>query len=498
MTPATGKRRARSLSPTEAGPSRNVRARQQSSHELTPGRHVDLPTRTSTAQRSRSVFRGDADPYFPPNAINSITTSSAEMSFYVKYLCRGFPDDELYKEAVQGLINITLPPDVLNQLSLDTIIAQMVAHGASEERMQRAREVIERELIDKSAWLLAKQLDTPEKAEVGLAAVTAATHRLYTQPNESDYHAFDRIAKAFASLRDGVADQSNNIATGSGLFAPALDESSDLRRIRRDTTLEPSPIHTAINGQAKNNAAQVKEEAMTDAGGLTPRPAPAALEISDSSDDDQSDADSSSSDSENGNHHGSGSDKASDSERYHPVKVEEFGNKDLAGKPPTVWNLATVVFPEDRKEDIRKGIINYFHAHKSNCPGFKVKKICQKQGQGAFYGAVTVRFEEPVRWHGKQIQLGNSEHLMITGGTQECSGCGAAGHSIWDCTTASAAYCAQGIGKSKKPWIKQVAQKYVPSADIKKGDEKGKKVKEDSKLQSKKDKKKKGKAKLKK
>ncbi|KAF2810096.1 uncharacterized protein BDZ99DRAFT_570719 [Mytilinidion resinicola] len=141
----------------------------------------------------------------------------------------------------------------------------MAAHGAWEERMQHALEVIEREMIDNSTWLLAMRLDIAEKAEFGLAAVIAATHRLYTQPDESDYHAFDRMAKAFASLRDGVGRQNRTTATGSGIFAPIENDSSNTLGTRRSTTIEPTPIDATVDRETEDESVPVKEEVMTDA-----------------------------------------------------------------------------------------------------------------------------------------------------------------------------------------------------------------------------------------
>lgn len=80
----------RSFSELEARSSRNVRPRQHSlSTEPRQLPNFDQSTQMNATQRTHSVFKSDADPFYPPNAIQDTTTPAGEMLFQIIYLCRG-------------------------------------------------------------------------------------------------------------------------------------------------------------------------------------------------------------------------------------------------------------------------------------------------------------------------------------------------------------------------------------------------------------------------
>lgn len=218
------------MSPASSGLSRNRRARHSENpvsgwdgHRYDKAQSVGFPPSTP----SNPLFRGDADPYFPPNADAAITTFSGEMDFRLKYLCQADPTeaDDLYKEAVQGLVNITVPPNILNQLCQDTIIAQMRGLGAPQDKIDRVCELIRREMIFKISWLLANEMNTVEKVERGLATVIAATSRLHA--NKFDHEVFDDIAKGFENLRNQLSGlQTDNLASGASIRMLATEQCS--------------------------------------------------------------------------------------------------------------------------------------------------------------------------------------------------------------------------------------------------------------------------------
>ena len=218
------------MSPASSGLSRNRRARHSGNpvsrwdeHGYDKAQSVGFPPSTP----SRPLFRGDTDPYFPPNANAAITTFSGEMDFRLKFLCQADPTetDDLYKEAVQGLVNITVPPNILNQLCQDNIIAQMRGLGAPQDKIDRVCELIQREMVFKISWLLANEMNTVEKVERGLATVIAATSRLHA--NKFDHEVFDDITKGFENLRNQFLGlQTDNLASGASIRMPATEQCS--------------------------------------------------------------------------------------------------------------------------------------------------------------------------------------------------------------------------------------------------------------------------------
>lgn len=55
--------------------------------------------------------------------------------------------DNMFKEAVQGLIKICFPARVLDQLSLDVIESQMQERGATDDRIVNIRELVQLEMV---------------------------------------------------------------------------------------------------------------------------------------------------------------------------------------------------------------------------------------------------------------------------------------------------------------------------------------------------------------
>ena len=254
------------MSPASSGLSRNRRARHSENpvsrwdgHRYDKAQSVGFPP----SSPSRPLFRGDADPYFPPNANAAITTFSGEMDFRLKFLCQADPAevDDLYREAVQGLVNITVPPNILNQLCQDTIIAQMRGLGAPQDKIDRVCELIRREMVFKMSWLLANEMNTVEKVERGLATVIAATSRLHA--NKFDYEIFDDIVKGFENLRNQFSGlQTDNLASGANIRMPATGQCS-----RRQSTATSTPLaNTKLESEGKTiasneaNSISVKQE----------------------------------------------------------------------------------------------------------------------------------------------------------------------------------------------------------------------------------------------
>ncbi|OCL01584.1 hypothetical protein AOQ84DRAFT_218050 [Glonium stellatum] len=240
------KRKVQSESPALVGPSQNRSAE----HIEIPASRWDEYTydkapsvRCSSGTPSRPVFRGDADPYFPPNANAAITTFSGEMDFRLKFLCQADPieADSLYKEAVQGLVNITLPPNILNQLCQDTILSQMQELGAQQYKIDRVSELIRREVVYKTSWLLANEMNTMEKVELGLATVIAATSRLHA--NKFDHEVLGEIIKGFQGLQNHLSGlQTSNFTSGASIQMPATEQCS-----RRQSAAVPNlPVNTEI------------------------------------------------------------------------------------------------------------------------------------------------------------------------------------------------------------------------------------------------------------
>lgn len=61
----------------------------------------------------------------------------------------------------------------------------------------KIRELVQLEMVHKLAWLLAEQLDTPEKTEPAITSVIAARRRLHG--TKSDYDVFKILSEDLRS-----------------------------------------------------------------------------------------------------------------------------------------------------------------------------------------------------------------------------------------------------------------------------------------------------------
>lgn len=248
--PTKRKRRERSISPER--PSNIGAKRRQSpgnSSRSDSSNTTSLTTREPSSLRSKSLFRGDNYPYsFSQAEPRASLSTSEEWNFRLKYLCRGDPSDDMFKEAVQGLIKICFPAGVLDQLSLDIIESQMQEQGATDARILKMRELVQLEMVHKLAWLLAEQLDTPEKTETAITSVIAARHRLHGK--KSDYDVFKDIIRGFEKLRDQYAQSgTDHLASGASIRLPTRDRPESevsQRSCTRIGLLESEPAAVAL------------------------------------------------------------------------------------------------------------------------------------------------------------------------------------------------------------------------------------------------------------
>jgi hypothetical protein len=101
-----------------------------------------------------------------------------DWAFRLKVVCLN-PADDLLTDAVKGLVNICFPGGLLEDLGVDVVQRHMEEAGALPESIERTRDAFRTEMVQRVAWLLAPYLDTPQKFDRGLAALTAASHHLH-------------------------------------------------------------------------------------------------------------------------------------------------------------------------------------------------------------------------------------------------------------------------------------------------------------------------------
>ena len=100
----------------------------------------------------------------------------------------------------------------------------MQEQGATDNRIVKMRELVQLEMVHKLAWLLAEQLDTPEKIETAITSVIVARHRLHG--TKSDYSVFKDIIRGLEKLKDQYAQtRRDHVTNGASIRLPTCDRS---------------------------------------------------------------------------------------------------------------------------------------------------------------------------------------------------------------------------------------------------------------------------------
>jgi hypothetical protein len=92
----------------------------------------------------------------------------------------------VFKNAVQGLVKICFPQGVLEEIGIDVLERHMREEKAPEENIRKMVDVFRGEMVHRISSMLAVYLDTPEKVQVGIDAVKAASEALHgnVEPDE--------------------------------------------------------------------------------------------------------------------------------------------------------------------------------------------------------------------------------------------------------------------------------------------------------------------------
>jgi hypothetical protein len=203
------------------------------------------------------------DPYFPPsNGGQSSLGTTADWQFRLKVLRSEDPvNDGIWKGAVQGLVKMCFPEGILDDLGMKVVAQHMKEEEASEENITRMTEAFRSEMVHRVSWMLANYLDTPEKAERGIASVVLATNRLHG--SKLDVAAVDQIIHAFQTLRKEMVEDSQALSQGFGLAKPALDPAASeaavpSREQSRDVPQEPDEDHAGTEDVNATSASQDK------------------------------------------------------------------------------------------------------------------------------------------------------------------------------------------------------------------------------------------------
>jgi hypothetical protein len=221
---------------------------------MSPSRNARRSSTLTDPLRAKSVFRGSKDPYFPrdPKNTTSLPTSD-DWVFRVQVVSQSTDiHTEMFKRAVQGLVKICFPQNVLNELGVDVVQQHMREQNAPKQNIEKMREIFRSEMVHRLVWMLVEYLDDSSKVEAAVKSVTAASAVIH-----GDKFGPDILGSVIASLqrlRERVPDNSTKkLAEDMVLTVFTSDTAND------EDSVVASVETLAVSERASSGASDLSE-----------------------------------------------------------------------------------------------------------------------------------------------------------------------------------------------------------------------------------------------
>lgn len=128
---------------------------------------------------------------------------------------------DVFKKAVQGLVKICFPQDVLEEIGIEVVTQHMRNEDAPEPNIAKMTGVFRSEMIHRIVWMLAEYLDTPEKVEASVKAIMAASATLHGMKISEGV--LDDVTSSLNNLRDQVPSGSTErLANSTDIEIPSF------------------------------------------------------------------------------------------------------------------------------------------------------------------------------------------------------------------------------------------------------------------------------------
>jgi hypothetical protein len=112
----------------------------------------------------------------------------------------------MFKQAVQGLVKICFPQNILDELGIHVVQQHMHEHNAPKENIEKMTEMFRSEMIHRLVWMLAEHLDDTSKIEAVVKSVTAASAALDSDKIGPDI--LNNVITSLQRLRERVPENS--------------------------------------------------------------------------------------------------------------------------------------------------------------------------------------------------------------------------------------------------------------------------------------------------
>jgi hypothetical protein len=195
--------------------------------------------------RAKSVFRGSKDPYFPRDRTNATSLPTSDDWVFRLQVVSQSTDihTKMFKRAVQGLVKICFPQNVLNELGVDVVQQHMHEQNAPKQNIEKMREIFRSEMVHRLVWMLVEYLDDSSKVEAVVRSVTAASTVIHG--DKFGPYILGSVITSLQRLRERVPDNSTKI----------LAEDMVLTEFTSDTANNEDSVVTSVETLAVSELA---------------------------------------------------------------------------------------------------------------------------------------------------------------------------------------------------------------------------------------------------
>jgi len=136
--------------------------------------------------------------------------------------------DDLFKNAVQGLVRICFPDGILDQLGLRVLEQHMREENAPLDNIQRMTEIFKSEMIQRLTSMLAEYLDTPTKVDLAVHATVAASARLHGEQKLGE-DILSHVSATLLQLKSRAPEDSTEWSVGGNELHNTASSDSDIK-----------------------------------------------------------------------------------------------------------------------------------------------------------------------------------------------------------------------------------------------------------------------------
>ncbi|KAG9196260.1 hypothetical protein G6011_01381 [Alternaria panax] len=163
--------------------------------------------------------------------------------------------NDLFKNAVQGLVRICFPENMLNQLGPQVLERHMREEKAPKENIQRMSEIFRTETTQRIACMLAEYLETPAKVEMMVRAAVAASAKLHGSDLGEDI--LGHMITSLLQLKAIASENSTGWLANSDDMQVSIDSDGDMDT-RNDSDEESPPLEK--KRKRRNRSEKAKRE----------------------------------------------------------------------------------------------------------------------------------------------------------------------------------------------------------------------------------------------